>query len=512
MTNTPLSVDFDPVSIVEDLFGHATWSKSQEILRAIFRPNARVIVKGCNASSKSHTAADAIVLTLLLGGDVLNTAPTGDQISGVLWRQVRQAIEDARIDKTGWLINQTSVKLPTGETALGRSTDQGVRFQGYHARPGAPLLVVVDEAPGVIGEIMDAIGGISAGGDVRLLFLGNPIIPSGEFYKLFAVPQPGWNRITISALENPNFEGVTIARLLAMTDEELAQNPRPYLADRRWVKEIYLKEGPNSGYYFSHVLGEFPPESSESLIPLAQIEAAALVPALYVPLEDGGEPLVAGVDVAGPGEDETVVVVRQGRVVLEVAGSTMPDSRAWVMAILKRWLDRGLVQVNVDSIGIGWNFMLHLRDQFSALADQARVQVVGVNVNERPLTHESQQRFANLKAEAYWNLRDRFRDGQIGGITDPILKTQCGSLRYQDGNRRGKTVIESKDELRRRGIDSPDRAEALMLAFCSGPDEGSNGIGHRERLSNLFGRGGSIVGGGTRRYARNAVRSARGFR
>jgi len=64
-------------------------------------------------------------------------------------------------------------RVPLG--AIGLSSNEGVRFQGWHGK----ILVVIDEAPGVRPDIYEAIEGIRAGGDVRILALGNPTLASG---------------------------------------------------------------------------------------------------------------------------------------------------------------------------------------------------------------------------------------------------------------------------------------------------------------------------------------------
>ena len=108
------------------------------------------------------------------------------------------------------------------------------------------VLIVLDEAPGVSADIYEAIEGIRAGGDVRVLALGNPTIASGPFYDAFTANREGWNLITISAFDTPNLQGLTVESLLKLSDEELDKNPLPYLTTRRWVKEKYREWGPGS--------------------------------------------------------------------------------------------------------------------------------------------------------------------------------------------------------------------------------------------------------------------------
>ena len=458
------ALPFDPVRLAEYTFGHSHWSMTESAFRDVFQPHSRVAVKGCHASGKTFMAADAILESLLLGGDVITTAPTDDQVRGVLWEQVNRAIQESKIPLSEWgTVNQTSIKLPTGESAIGRSTDQGVRFQGYHARPGSFLLIVVDEAPGVIAEVMQAVEGISAGGDVRLLLLGNPVIASGGFFDVFNSASSSWRRHTIDAFDTPNFTGVTLDDLLRMPEHELDANPRPYLVTRRWVRDRYLEWGTEHPLWQSRVRGQFPDQAANALFSLAWLEAAKKRPAVWS--ERGGN-VVAGIDVAGPGKDETVVYVRQGPRVLEMHAFPDADSRGRVLRALQPWLHKGLTRVNVDSAGDGHYFTAHMRDHLP----QA-VEVTGINVGEsatevpRADGRTAKQEFANLKAELYWHLREQFRDGMVSGLTDQTTISQLASLLWAP-NEKGLTAIERKEVAAKRGVKSPDRAEALMLAFA----------------------------------------------
>ena len=74
------------------------------------------------------------------------------------------------------------------------------------------------------------------------------------------------------------------------------------------------------------------------------------------------------------------------------------------------------------------------------------------------------ERFLNLKSQLYWGLRMRFEQNDVAGLTDERTITQLAAMRYRH-NARGQVVMESKEEARKRGVRSPDRAEALMLAF-----------------------------------------------
>ena len=91
-------------------------------------------------------------------------------------------------------------------------------------------------------DIWDAIEGIRAGGNVHVLEMGNPVIPSGHFYDSFGRDQSIYKRISISAFDTPNFQTpdgrtITEEELMAITPEELAYRPFPSLLTREWVRE-----------------------------------------------------------------------------------------------------------------------------------------------------------------------------------------------------------------------------------------------------------------------------------
>jgi hypothetical protein len=103
---------------------------------------------------------------------------------------------------------------------------------------------------------------------------------------------------------------------------------------------------------------------------------------------------------------------------------------------------------------VGYNFGLHLRD--------LKFPVQLINVGE---SSSKPERFLNLKAEWFWSLRERFQAGQARGLRDERTLSQLALIRYKP-NARGQIVIESKEELLRRGVKSPDRADSVMLAFA----------------------------------------------
>jgi hypothetical protein len=432
----------DPFLFTKVFFDHRLWPKQVEILRSVI-DNPLTAVKACHASGKTFTAAVAVLYYLVRYRQavVITTAPTWTQVEKVMWGEIRSLVQRARYPFPKPLT--TSLKLGPDRFGIGLSTNEGVRFQGFH---NTNVLVVLDEAPGVLPSIYEAIEGIRAGGNVRVLAMGNPVISSGPFYDAFSIGRATWKTFTIAAFDTPNFAGVSASDLLVMSEQELDCNVRPYLVSRRWVKEKYLEWGLGHPLWEARVLGNFPAQSDDSLIPLTCLEMARL-------RQEGSGELCAGLDVAGPGEDETVLCVRRGPRIVQLNAWSHRDPRGVVVAALMPYKHE-LKYVNVDSIGIGFGMAQHLKDIDFPVRE--------VNVGAVPMDKE---RFANLKAELYWGFRERALAGDLAGLTDEKTIAQLASIRYKH-NSRGQVVIESKEEARKRGVKSPDRADAVILAFA----------------------------------------------
>jgi len=163
-----------------------------------------------------------------------------------------------------------------------------------------------------------------------------------------------------------------------------------------------------------------------------------------------------GIDVAGPGDDETVLTARLNGIILEQHFWSDADPRGKVMAVLNR-IRTGkyrMGNIMVDIVGIGYNFALHLVDNGFACH--------GFNAGARPI---DATQFVNQKAETHWRFRDCLKEGLITGLRDEETAAQLSTIRYRETSK-GLTEIESKEDRNKRGIPgSPDRAESLIMAF-----------------------------------------------
>jgi hypothetical protein len=169
-------------------------------------------------------------------------------------------------------------------------------------------------------------------------------------------------------------------------------------------------------------------------------------------------PRVMGVDVACYGNDRSVIVKRQGIVShghQVIRGSIRP------MALASR------VAMEADSykpaaIFVDIGYAPGVADRLSDLG----YPVIEVGFGETP----ADARFENKRAEMWWKLADWIKGGALPN--DQELITDLCALRYNLNNRRGKIQLESKDDLRKRGLPSPDLGDAYAMTFAEelGPE------------------------------------------
>lgn len=453
-----------PERFSEILLQRKLWQKQREIAQSVAK-NPLTAVKGCHASGKTFVASGLPLWWLLRHRQAVayTLAPTLRQVK-TFWGEIALA-RTGSIRAVQYAIPEpttTRLELAPNRYAQGASSSRGVNVQGIHGRN---VLLIGDEAPGIESEIWDAVEGMRAGGNVRMLIQGNPVVPSGYFYDACTRFRNLWNCISISAFDTPNLQRedgsgpLTLDELMDLPVERLAFCPYPSLVSRAWVREKALTWGPKHPKYLARVLGEFPPDDPYSVFPLSWIEKAAR-DATEAELEKAraGRFIQVGIDVAGAGSDETVLTARIGGIVLKQKAWSEADPRGAVLrelaAIKGRNLGYPLGVTVVDTVGIGYNFALHLADN--------GFNVFGFIAGARPMDVEH---FVNQKAEAHWTFRTYLQEGLVSQLADEETQAQLSTIRYRE-NSRGLTEIETKEQRNKRGIPgSPDRAESCIMAF-----------------------------------------------
>lgn len=168
--------------------------------------------------------------------------------------------------------------------------------------------------------------------------------------------------------------------------------------------------------------------------------------------------LIIGVDPAIGDNDRTAIIRRRGRVAFNLQTLTNHNTMELAGYLKRIILEEKPVKVYIDSIGIGAGVVDRLREMGFSFVE-------GVNVAR---SANDKERFKNLRAELWSELRDWLMQEMPVQIPDDdeLHGDLCGvGFKY---NSNGQLQIESKDEMRARGMQSPDRADALMHTFAGG--------------------------------------------
>lgn len=433
----------DPAYFHKRVLGHEPWEKQLEISLSI-RDHRNTAVSSNNGSGKTyHMAREAIRFLIAYGPDavVINTAPTWTQVENQFWRNLRDAYKKAKVPIGG---NLLKTKLEIDETwfALGISNDEHnmEAFQGWHAKN---MMVIFDEASGISPKIYEAASGAMAGGHtVRFVLIGNPTQNSGPFYDAFK--DPTFNKIRISAFDVPNVKE--------------RRQVVPGLVTHEWVDEMKAKYGEESDIYRVRVMGQFPRHASDTLISIDAIEATFGADRELINQDDE----VMGLDVARFGEDTSPFVYRRGNFakVMEVVHGNDTMQLAGKGARYLRANPKLRLFIDITG-GLGAGVYDRLKEQ-PDIADR----VYGVNVAGKP---RDEADYINIRVESWCNVRDWLRDAVMEKHEGFY---QLASPKYKVASN-GKLQLESKEDMKKRGVASPDVGDALALTL-SRATEGSN--------------------------------------
>lgn len=444
----------DPAAWSAEKLDVHLWSKQIEIVESV-RDNRLTAVHSCHEVGKSLSAAVTVAwwLDTHAAGEAfaVTSAPTGDQVEAILWREInrlhRRGSLPGRTNLTEWYIGRELV-------ALGRkpSDYNPHAFQGIHA---IHLLVVFDEACGMVKSMWDSASTLAANEHSRILVIGNPDDENTEFGRV-CKPDSDWNVIKIGYEDTPNFTGEQVSPKLAAS-----------LIHPVWVEDRRKAWGEQSALWQSKVLGEFPTVGDPYIaIPWAWASACR-----YVELPAVG-PVEGGIDV-GAGSDRTVIWLRQGGRLLSQHVFVDPDPMRQVGAIAEVLREHRVSRVKVDVIGVGWGLCGRLRELSSVsnpYGDRHThdAEVIAVNVAEAPPPGVPEpERFVNLRAWLWWGVgreHARLRTWDLSQADDDTLH-ELTSARHKIVDSSGKVQIEPKKEMIKRLGKSPDSADALLLAY-----------------------------------------------
>jgi hypothetical protein len=313
-------------------------------------------------------------------------------------------------------------------------------MQGVHSRF---VLLLADEASGVPEEVFNAASGSMSGENATTILTGNPTRSNGFFFDTHHKLRDHWKTYRVYA-KAANPEG-----------EELKEGQHRVYASKRvsasFTEEVKIRSGEDSNEYRIRVLGEFPTTDDNTIIPRDLAESAQYRDVVLDPTT----PVIWGLDVARFGSDRTVLVKRQGNIVLDIQWWKNLDLMQTCSAV-KAQFDVSEFKpemICVDSIGLGAGVEDRLR--------QLGLPVMGVNVSETPVLGN----YRNLRAELWFRLKDWLIKRSCKLPKNEELISELCSVRYQF-TPNGKYQVESKEEMKKRSLRSPDLADALVLTFA----------------------------------------------
>lgn len=463
----------DPVLWITERAKGFMYSKLREIAMSVVF-NRRTAVPSAHEIGKSWVAARIAAWWIAAhppgSAFVVTTAPSAKQVKVVLWKEIRRAFVAAnlngRLNQTEWWLNGEMV-------AMGRKPNDydPTAFQGIHAKF---VLVILDEGCGIPEDIYIAANSLVANEFGRILVIGNPDDPDSHFAKV-CNPGSGWQVIPVSAFDTPNF-----------TEEEAPQEVKDVLVGPIYVEEMRRDVGEESAVYVSKVLGKFPVNKIDGVILLSwirkcQTEDFDIDTYSYEDLI----PVELGVDV-GAGKDETSIRERRGIVAGRYWEEKTPDPEDAFRLIIPVILETNATRVKLDIIGIGWGLLGLLRS--AALRgnhinemmigtnyedvpfDVSNVEFVGVNVGQ---ASTDPTRFLRLRSQLWWEVGRNLSVDCAWDLSllDEMTVSQLIRPTWTP-DLANRIVVESKkDTMKRTNQPSPNRADALLLAFCEPPQE-----------------------------------------
>ena len=264
-----------------------------------------------------------------------------------------------------------------------------------------------------------------SGHSATTVLISNPTRNSGLSFKTHHQLASDWKRMHVSCLDNP-------------------------LVSSDFVEQIKATYGESSNAFRIRVLGEFALADDDTLIPAELVDGAINRDITVSP----NEPMVYGVDVARYGTDRTALCKRRGSVVVEIKSWGGLDLMQTVGAVINEAKIDGPEEICVDTIGLGGGVADRLREQGYNVRD--------VNVSESSAMNPNANR---LRDELWMSVKDWLGTRAVKIPRDDALRHELVAPRYNFTSS-GKLVVESKDSMRKRGMRSPDLADALCLTFA----------------------------------------------
>jgi hypothetical protein len=296
-------------------------------------------------------------------------------------------------------------------------------YAGVHNFDG--VMLIYDEASGIDDTIWSVAAGFFTENTPNRFWLAfsNPRRNAGYFYECFHSKRDFWSTKIVDA------------RSVENTDKQVYQ-------------QIIDEYGPDSTQAHVEVYGQFPNASDDQFIGASVVDEAMR----RAPHKDPSAPVVIGVDPARFGSDSTVIVVRQGRDVTAIKRYKGDDTMTVVGHVIEAIETYKPALVVIDEGGLGAGIVDRLKEQ--------RYKIKGVNFGNKS---KNPLMWGNKRAEMWGEMRTWLKDASIP--LDRYLKNDLTGLMMKPDSK-GTIFLESKKDMKARGLASPDAADAIAVTFA----------------------------------------------
>ncbi len=366
---------------------------------------------------------------------IIVTAGTQAQLEKKTWRELSKwANVSLHKDFFTWTATKYYLKEKPDTwfaTAQPWSEHRSDSFAGTHEKY---VLVIFDEASTIADIIWEVVEGAMTTHQCIWIAFGNPVRNTGRFRACFKKFRKWW-----------------------ITRKVDSRNAK--MANKAQIKQWAEQYGEDSDFFRKRVRGDFPLQSSNQLIPEEHVDACRTYQAV------GYEtfPIRITCDVARFGDDDTVIMVFQGRKLHEIIEMHHKDTVQIFMKLLdchNHWAPRcDRIAIFVDDIGVGGGV--------TDLCNRQRlptVPVIAGGAARDPQTH------LNLRMEMWWNLAEYIKTGvDMSVLTQEEfdrVKDDLVNIEYFQQPSSQKYQLESVEDLKSRDLPSPDRGTACALSVA----------------------------------------------
>lgn len=426
-----------PVEFAVDILNVVPDPVQAEIMNSVAH-NARTTVRSGHGIGKSAVQSWLILWFLATRPfpKIPCTAPTKHQLYDILWAEVAKWLNGSKLKGViEWTYERVYLKgHQENWFAVPRTATKPDALQGFHADH---ILYIVDEASGVPDVIFAPVLGALSTADAKLLMCGNPTNLSGFFFDSHNKNRGLYESFHVSSADSPR------------VDDEFI----------RLIVEMY---GKDSDVYRVRVDGEFPKHAADSFIALDWIERCST----KSPSDEVKSVIDIGVDVARYGDDKSVICTvfdrkRQQTPEIYAHNDTMQIAGHVANMVKRYWAThpgiRIRVKIDCDGLGVG------VYDRLKELALPCTLRECHFGGRGGAINEGDPVEMANSTGLMWGTLRQMIKAGEIELAYNDELISQLSTRRYRI-NSDGKIELERKEDMKKRGLKSPDIGDALALA------------------------------------------------